>query len=70
MTAVGQVPPASFVFAAGGDAGVRTAAVLAAQRPAVCAAIEAQMAEAFIPYRNATGFGVPYAAHVISVTAA
>jgi SAM-dependent methyltransferase len=70
VTAVWQVPTASFVFAAERDAGVRTAAVLAAQQPAVCAAIEAQMAAGFMPYRNATGFGVPYVAHVISATAA
>jgi len=70
VTATWQVPTASFVFAAERDAGVRTAALLAAQPPAVCAAIEAQLATGLMSFRNAAGFAIPYAAHVISVTAA
>lgn len=69
VRAIWQVPSPAFVFAAERDAGVRTAALLAAQPPTACAAIEAQMAAGFTPYRNATGFGVPYAAHVISAAA-
>ena len=70
VTATWQVPTTDFVFAAERDAGVRTAALLAAQSPAVCAAIEAQLAAGLTPFRNAGGFAIPYAAHVISVTAA
>jgi hypothetical protein len=69
ITAIWQVPSASFVFAAERDAGVRTAALLAVQPPGVLAAIEEQMAAGFAQFRQATGFGIPYGAHVVTATA-
>ena len=62
-----QVPSASFLFEAKRDAGVRTAAVLAAQKPEVLAAIEAQIASGLQAYAHESGFRIPYAAHVIAV---
>ena len=70
VTATWQVPTAAFVFAAEREAGVRTAALLAAQTPAVLSAIETQMVQEPAIYRNATGLGIPFAAHVVRVTAA
>jgi SAM-dependent methyltransferase len=62
-----EVPSATFVFEAERDAGVRTAAVLAAQKPEVLSAIEAQIASALEAHAHDSGFGIPYAAHVIAV---
>jgi len=64
------VPSASVVFAAERDAGVRTAALLAVQPPAVLAAIEEQMAAGFSQFQQRAGFGIPHAAHVVTATAA
>jgi SAM-dependent methyltransferase len=64
-----QVPSAAFVFEAERDAGVRTAALLAAQKPEVQRAIQVQMESELRPYATGNGFSIPYAAHVIAVRA-
>lgn len=61
-----EVPSAAFVFAAERDAGVRTAALLAAQTPDVLAAIEAELRESMRPYARSDGFAIPFAAHVVA----
>jgi SAM-dependent methyltransferase len=65
-----QVPSASFVFEAERDAGVRTAAVLAAQTRESLRAIQNQIEKGVMAYATAGGFSIPYAANVITVTAA
>jgi len=70
VTVEWQVPTASFVFEAERDAGVRTAALLAAQKPEILSAIQTQIETALRPYAKGNGFSLPYAAHVIAVRAA
>jgi ubiquinone/menaquinone biosynthesis C-methylase UbiE len=60
-----RVPTASFLFEAERDAGVRTAAVLAAQTPAALAAIQRDIENAVRRYAADGGFSIPFAAHVI-----
>jgi len=69
VTVSWQVPSAAFVFEAERDAGVRTAALLAAQKPEVQHAIRNQIETGFRPFANENGFSIPYAAHVIAVRA-
>jgi SAM-dependent methyltransferase len=64
-----QVPTASFLFEAERDAGVRTAAVLAAQSPQSLAAIQRDIENAVRRYAVEGGFSIPFAAHVIAATA-
>lgn len=70
VTAEWNVPSASFVFEAELDAGVRTAAVLAAQKPEILSAIRAELEREFSPYAEGNGLRIPYAAHVIAVSVA
>jgi ubiquinone/menaquinone biosynthesis C-methylase UbiE len=60
-----RVPTTSFLFEAERDAGVRTAAVLAAQTPAALAAIQRDIENAVRRYAVDGGFSIPFAAHVI-----
>lgn len=64
-----QVPSAAFVFEAERDAGVRMAAVLAAQKPEIQRAIQAQLKTELGSFVRPTGLRIPYAAHVIAVRA-
>lgn len=64
-----RLPTVSFLFEAERDAGVRAAAVLAAQTPEALRAIQTQIEESMRAYRKADGFSIPYAAHVIGVSA-
>ena len=61
-----HVPDASFVFAAERDAGVRAAARLAAQEPAILRAIELELARALEPFATEDGLRIPFAGHVIA----
>jgi len=63
-----QVPTANFVFEAERDAGVRTAALLAAQGEDTLANIRDQIAASIQAFANDNGFALPYAAHVISAS--
>lgn len=70
VTVEWRIPTASFLFECERDAGVRTAALLAAQTPDALSAIEAQMRESVLAYATSGGFAIPYTANVIAVTAA
>lgn len=63
------IPTASFLFECERDAGVRTAALLAAQTPDALGAIEAHMTESVLAYAASGGSAIPFAANVIAVTA-
>lgn len=65
-----QVPSAAFVFEAERDAGVRMAAVLAAQKPETQKAIQRQIEKELQPYAIDNGLSIPYAAHVIAAKVA
>ncbi len=67
-TVVGKwrVPFAAFIFEAERDAGVRTAALLAAQTPEALAAIRRDIEIGMAAFEEPPGFAVPYAAHVIA----
>ena len=69
VTVEWYVPTAAFVFESERDFGVRTGALLAAQTPEVLASIQAQIEESVQAYARGEGFALPYAAHVIAVTA-
>lgn len=69
VTADWLVSTAGFVFEAERHAGVRMAAVLAAQTPAVQAAIQARMTAGLARFAAGKGFRIPYAAHVIALRA-
>ncbi len=60
------VPSASFIFEAELHAGVRTAAVLKAQKPGVLADIREHLEEAILPFATDDGFALPFAAHVVA----
>lgn len=62
------VPSAAYIFRAERDAGVRTAALLAAQTPAVLTAIEEALEAAIQEYAHGDQFAIPFGAHVISVS--
>ena len=62
-----QVPSAAFVFEAERDAGVRMAAILAAQKPEIQRAIQAQIETELRPFVAGNGLSIPYAARVIAV---
>lgn len=61
-----DVPTDFFLFEAERHAGVRTAALLAAQTPEALAAIERQMTVSVRQFAVEDGFAIPYAAYVIS----
>ncbi|HEY3104787.1 MAG TPA: class I SAM-dependent methyltransferase [Pyrinomonadaceae bacterium] len=69
VTVEWQVPTAAFVFEAERDAGVRTAALLAAQTPEVLSAIQSEIESALQPYARGKGFSIPFAAHVVAARA-
>jgi len=69
VTVEWRIPTASFLFECERDAGVRTAALLAAQTPEALSAIEAQMTESVLAYATPGGFAIPYTANVIAITA-
>lgn len=61
-----DVPTDFFLFEAERHAGVRTAALLAAQTPQALAAVERQVTLAVRAFAAADGFAIPYAAYVVS----
>lgn len=63
------VPTAAFLFESERGAGVRTAALLAAQTPERLGAIRAQIEESVQEYATEKGFAIPFAANVVAVTA-
>lgn len=63
-----QIPSASFLFKAELDAGVRTAALLAAQSPEKLEAIQAELDQKVSAYATEVGFTIPFAAHVVVIT--
>ncbi len=69
VTASWKVPSAAFVFEAEREAGVRTTALLTAQTPEALSAIRTQIISELRPYAKGKGFSIPYAAHVIAVSA-
>ncbi len=64
-----RVPTADFVFEAERDAGVRTAALMAAQNKDALDAIRAEMSNSLATFATPDGYAIPYGAHVISATA-
>jgi SAM-dependent methyltransferase len=62
-----QVPSAGFVFEAERDAGVRTAGVLAKQRPEALEAIRASIEATVQKYARGDCFAVPKAAYIVAV---
>ncbi len=63
-----QIPSASFLFKAERDAGVRTAALLAAQSPEKLEAIQTELDQKVSAYATEVGFTIPFAAHVVVIT--
>src|SRR5205085_12232177 len=61
-----DVPTDFFLFEAERHAGVRTAALLAAQTPEALALIERHMTQAVRAFANDDGYAIPYAAWVVS----
>jgi len=68
VTVEWQIPSASFLYEAERDAGVRTAALLAAQSPETLKEIQAELKQNIKAYATEDGFTIPFAAHVIAVT--
>ena len=64
-----RVPAASFIFEAERDAGVRTAALLARQTPAVLSSIQHDLEAGMRAFASPPGFLVPYTAHIIAARA-
>jgi SAM-dependent methyltransferase len=64
-----RVPSLSFFFESERDAGVRTAALLAAQKPKAIAAIKDQIEISVGFYAKDDGFDIPFTAHVVAVQA-
>lgn len=69
VTVEWQVPTASFLFESEQHAGVRTAALLARQTPDVLKAIQSQIEDSVRVLAKNDGFGIPFAAHLITVAA-
>jgi len=69
QTRLWEVPTPSFLFEAELHAGVRTSAVLRAQRPEVLRAIQKEIERSVQAYRSGPGFALPFTAHVITVKA-
>jgi SAM-dependent methyltransferase len=61
-----EVPTDFFLFEAERHAGVRTAALLAAQTPDALVAIERQMTQSVRAFATDDGFAIPYTAYVVS----
>jgi SAM-dependent methyltransferase len=66
-TRLWEVPSPSFLFEAELHAGVRTSAVLRAQRPEVLLAIQKEIERSVLAYRSGPGYAIPFTAHVIAV---
>ena len=62
-----NVPTARFIFDAERHAGVRTAGLLARQRPEKLRAIQSTIENAVCPYARQSGFAIPKAAYIIAV---
>ena len=69
VTETWRVPSAGTVFSSERDAGVRTAALLAAQTPEVLSRIEAQMIAAVQAFAAPGGFAIPCVARVVGAKA-
>jgi SAM-dependent methyltransferase len=69
VTVEWRLPTASFLFEAERDAGVRTAALLAQQTPKAMRAIQTQIERSVRIYRQGDAFLIPFAAHLITITA-
>ena len=69
LTASWHIPTADFLFEAERKGGVRTAGLLARQRPEVLAKIKTELGQAVQQFATDGGFAIPMAAHVLSVTA-
>ena len=65
-----NVPTAQFVFEAERNAGVRTAGLLARQTPDKLSAIQSAIETAVKRYAKGSGFAIPKAAYVVSVSKA
>jgi SAM-dependent methyltransferase len=61
-----DVPTDFFLFEAERHAGVRTAALLAAQTPEALAAIERQITQSVRAFATDDGFAIPYTAYVVA----
>jgi SAM-dependent methyltransferase len=66
ITAEWDVPTDFFLFEAERHAGVRTAALLAAQTPEALAAIERQVTQSVRAFATGDGFAIPYTAYVVA----
>jgi ubiquinone/menaquinone biosynthesis C-methylase UbiE len=64
-----EVPSASFLFEAEKDAGVRTAALLARQKPEALDTIRNQIEMSVRAYPRGRAFAIPFVAHIVVVTA-
>ncbi|MCK5163862.1 MAG: methyltransferase domain-containing protein [Desulfobacula sp.] len=62
-----EVPSTSFLFESERDAGVRTSAILSAQKPGVLAAIKDQIKASVLTYAKGDVFIIPFTAHVVAV---
>jgi len=66
VTVEWKVPSVSFIFESERDAGVRIAAILAAQKPEVLAAIKAHIETSVRAYDSGDGFVIPFTAHIVA----
>ncbi len=64
-----KVPSASFLFESERDAGVRNAAILAAQKPEALAAIKEHIEKSVRAYKIGDGFVIPFTAHIVAARA-
>jgi len=64
-----KVPSASFIFESERDAGVRNAAILAAQKPEALAAIKEHIEKSVCAYKRDDGFVIPFTAHIVAARA-
>jgi ubiquinone/menaquinone biosynthesis C-methylase UbiE len=63
-----HVPSANFIFDAERHAGVRTAGLLARQKPETLRAIQSAIETAVRPFAKGNGFAIPKAAYIIAVS--
>ena len=61
-----KVPSASFIFESERDAGVRNAAILAAQKPEALAAIKEHIEKSVRAYKRGDGFVISFTAHIVA----
>ncbi len=67
-TVTWKVPSTRFIFDAERNAGVRTAGLLARQKPEVLEKIRASIEQAVAPYAVDDGFAIPKAAYIVAVS--